>query len=84
VEVAVGSDGTRARFAVRDRGPGVEAGREERLFDAFVTTRADGAGLGLALVRRVAAEHGGDATLANRPDGGVEAVFELPRAEEDR
>jgi signal transduction histidine kinase len=66
---------------VLDRGTGIDESRADNLFDAFVTTRADGTGLGLALVRRVAEEHGGRCHLANRSGGGTEAVFWLPGAD---
>jgi two-component system, NtrC family, sensor histidine kinase HydH len=62
-------------FEVRDFGPGLPAGREARIFDAFFTTRANGTGLGLAIASRVAESHGGEITAANHADGG--AVFRL-------
>jgi signal transduction histidine kinase len=77
---AAGGGGPRARLTVRDRGPGVPAELRERAFEAFVTTKVDGTGLGLALVARVASAHGGSAELAPRPGGGTEAVLEVPRA----
>ncbi len=64
---------------VTDQGPGIEAELTGQVFDAFVTGRASGTGLGLALVRRVAEEHGGNASLTNRPHGGATAILELPR-----
>jgi signal transduction histidine kinase len=82
VEVEVGRNGRgdagSVRVAVRDRGPGIAVAIAGRAFDPFVTGRADGTGLGLAVVRRVAEEHGGRARLEPRPGGGVEAVLELP------
>ncbi len=78
VEVAVEETEGMARVVVRDHGGGLDPGLGERAFDAFVTTRAEGTGLGLALVRRVAEEHGGRCRLRNHPGGGVEAVLEIP------
>ena len=63
-----------------DEGKGLDPALGERVFDAFVTGRADGTGLGLSLVRRVAEEHGGSIELANRPEGGAEAILSLPRS----
>ena len=62
-------------FEVRDFGPGLPAGREARIFDAFFTTRTNGTGLGLAVASRVAELHGGKISASNNPAGG--AVFQL-------
>lgn len=45
-------------LSVSDRGPGIDATAHERLFDAFFTTRSQGTGVGLAVVKRIADEHG--------------------------
>jgi signal transduction histidine kinase len=79
VKVAVSAcQGGMARVTVRDHGPGIDPDLLARAFDAFVTTRAHGTGLGLAMVRRVADEHGGRSWLYNYPEGGVEAGLEIP------
>jgi signal transduction histidine kinase len=68
------------QFRVDDRGPGVPEALRGRVFERF--WRADpgngaGAGVGLALVRRVAQLHGGEARLEERPGGGTSAVLAL-------
>jgi two-component system sensor histidine kinase MprB len=67
------------RISVRDRGPGLEEGDEERIFDRFYRATAarslPGSGLGLAIVRAVAGVHGGEVFAANRPGGGAEIGF---------
>lgn len=78
IEVEVARPDGAARVSVRDRGEGIDPALAARVFDPFVTTRASGTGLGLAMVRRVAEEHGGRAWLAPRSGGGVEAGFEVP------
>lgn len=45
-------------LSVSDKGPGIDATAHERLFDAFFTTRSQGTGVGLAVVKRIADEHG--------------------------
>lgn len=68
-------------FAVADEGPGVPEPLRERVFEPFFTTRSDGTGLGLAVVRSVVCAHGGGVALATQSAGG--AVFEvrLPEAQ---
>ncbi|HGO6125565.1 MULTISPECIES: sensor histidine kinase [Burkholderia] len=65
------------RITVSDTGPGVPAEQRERIFEPFVTGRADGTGLGLAVVREVAAAHGGQAWLDDVPHG-ASFVIEIP------
>ena len=69
------------RITVADTGPGVDAALRPRLFEPFVTGRADGTGLGLAVAREMAEAHGGsltlsDPTIANQ---GATFVLELPQ-----
>jgi signal transduction histidine kinase len=75
-------DGT---IAVLDGGPGLEPGEEEHVFERFVrgssrTQRPRGSGLGLTIVRVLARRWGGEATIANRPEGGARALVRLPLA----
>jgi signal transduction histidine kinase len=66
-------------LAVEDRGPGLPPSVRERLFEPFVAGPRGGAGLGLALARRIAVLHGGEVELRDREGGGVRAVLRLPR-----
>ena len=52
-----------------DDGPGVADDLRSRLFDAFFTTRPQGTGLGLAVVKAVAEAHGGDVFLTSSNPG---------------
>jgi len=67
-----------ARLRVADTGPGVPPALRRRLFDPFVTTRPDGAGLGLFSCRRIAEDHGGTITVRRRPGGGTQFTLWLP------
>jgi signal transduction histidine kinase len=60
VFVSMRADGRAWRIRVKDSGSGVPADLQEHLFEPFATSRADGTGLGLALVREIALAHGGD------------------------
>jgi two-component system nitrogen regulation sensor histidine kinase GlnL len=62
------------RLDVIDDGAGVPPDLRDTLFQPLVSGRADGSGLGLALSREIAREHGGDLRHAGRPG---ETVFSL-------
>jgi signal transduction histidine kinase len=64
-------------FTIRDFGPGIPAGQEERIFDPFFTTRTTGTGLGLAVARRIVELHGGRLVAANASDGEGGALFRI-------
>jgi len=64
---------------VKDAGPGLQ-GSAERMFTPFYTTKAEGTGLGLALVRRIAQAHGGWVTISNLSPGAL-VVFAISREE---
>lgn len=55
------------RVDVADDGPGVPASLRDTLFEPLVSGRSDGSGLGLALAREIAREHGGELRYASRP-----------------
>lgn len=67
-------------FRVSDAGPGLRPQDIHRLCDPFFTTRADGTGLGLALVQRVAQLHAGAFEPDSRPAdlGGASFVLTIP------
>jgi len=75
VSVRVAREGERLVVTVRDHGPGIPAGEEERIFEAFHTTRTQGVGLGLAVALRIVELHGGSIIAMNHSEGG--AVFEV-------
>jgi signal transduction histidine kinase len=74
------------RVEVADDGPGFEPGDLPHVFEPlFRSDRArpaatGGAGLGLAIARRLARAHGGDVEAANDPGGGARTTVTLPRA----
>jgi two-component system, NtrC family, nitrogen regulation sensor histidine kinase NtrY len=79
--VHVGLEAPRAGevvLAVRDNGPGVAPELQGRLFEPYATTKAHGTGLGLAMVQRIAVEHGGDVVYRSVPEGGAEFRVTLP------
>ncbi len=75
--------------SVLDRGMGVPAGEERKIFEAFyrahdsLSSGIQGSGLGLTLAQRVAAEHGGSISAERREGGGSRFTLRLPLATED-
>jgi len=66
------------RIEIEDDGDGVPDAIETALFEPMISGRADGTGLGLALAREIAREHGGELTLQRRQSGSC-FVLLLPR-----
>jgi two-component system sensor histidine kinase KdpD len=83
VEIRVSSEPKELVVEVLDRGPGIPAGEEQRIFERFhrlpTAHGVEGAGLGLALCRAIVRAHGGHIEAENRPGGGAVFRFGLPR-----
>ena len=71
-----GPDGV--ELEISDSGLGVPADIRGRLFEPYFTTKADGAGLGLAIVQQIAELHGGDVICADCPQGGTAFTLRIP------
>lgn len=67
-------------FSVRDDGPGLSLNNAEKMFEALVSTKPDGLGLGLSLCRSVAEAHGGRLKAEAVPTGGTCFTMDLPMA----
>ena len=70
-------DGT-VRTSVRDYGVGVSEEMQNRLFDPFVSTKTEGLGMGLAIVRSIVESHGGTIRAENADGGGTRFEFVVP------
>ncbi|MEW6120525.1 MAG: ATP-binding protein [Pseudomonadota bacterium] len=82
IELMADDDGL--SIVVEDNGPGLPEEELEKVFEPFYRVESSrnratgGVGLGLAIVRQIARNHGGDVTLTNRPGGGLRAALRLP------
>ncbi len=66
--------------AIHDTGTGVPEKIENNLFKPFVTTKAEGMGIGLSISHAIIDAHGGHLVTARNPDGGTTFSFSLPAA----
>lgn len=80
--VSTEQDHTGVLVAVRDSGPGIDATRLERIFEAFYTTKFGGTGMGLPICRSIIDAHGGKLWAEANEPGGAVFQFTLPAAQE--
>lgn len=82
VEITFGAADGAIRVSVADRGPGLDPGERDAIFDRYYRSPSHaalpGAGLGLFIVRRIAALHGGEVRLEDREGGGCVFILTLP------
>jgi two-component system sensor histidine kinase FlrB len=69
-------------LVVQDKGPGIAPTLQEKIFEPFYTSRAQGTGLGLAVTRAVAQAHHGKVTVISKLGEGSEFCLWLPKLEE--
>ena len=81
VSTLEGNDDGRAfvELAIADNGPGLPEGFGDRWFEPYTTSKVKGTGLGLAVAKKIAEEHGGSIRAENRPSGGAVFTLWLPR-----
>ncbi len=80
LELSAAATGEGVEIHVADRGAGVPEALRERLFEAFVSSKPDGMGMGLNICRSIVELHKGRLTLAPREGGGTVFTILLPRA----
>jgi two-component system sensor histidine kinase HydH len=66
------------RISIADNGTGIPAEALTKIFMPFYTTKANGTGLGLAVVQKILVQHGGSVEARNQPAGGAEFIVWLP------
>ena len=68
-----------AYISVRDNGPGISEELADKIFEPFYTSRSQGTGLGLAVVKSVANAHQGEASLLSKPGEGAHFCIKIPK-----
>jgi signal transduction histidine kinase len=77
--VKTGADGdNEIRMEIQDSGPGIDPQRLDSIFDAFVTTKPEGMGLGLAICRTIIERHGGKISATSGSKRGATFQIVLP------
>jgi signal transduction histidine kinase len=82
IDIRVASDGPGASgglaVTIADHGPGIPADLRQRIFEPYFTTKTDGTGLGLALVRSTLEAHRGTIAVTETPGGGATFAIVFP------
>lgn len=82
VDIAIATRDGRVHLDVRDAGPGLPAGSDERIFERFYRAdparSGDGSGLGLSIARAIVEAHGGTIKARNADGGGAVVSIEVP------
>ena len=80
VAVTLSGDRTPSGVAiiVADTGAGVDPRLRDKVFEPFVSGRAGGTGMGLAVCRRIVQQHGGEISFSSRAEGGTAFRIDIP------
>jgi two-component system sensor kinase FixL len=81
IVIGARQEGKMMRISVVDNGPGIAPSEQNELFEAFVTSKASGMGLGLTISRAIIVAHGGRIWPESAPGGGAAFHFTVPIAE---
>jgi two-component system, NtrC family, nitrogen regulation sensor histidine kinase NtrY len=78
IDVTITGDGAGLAITIADHGPGIPAELRQRVFEPYFTTKDDGTGLGLALVRVTLEAHRGSISVSETPGGGATFAIVFP------
>jgi len=73
-----------AYISVRDNGPGISVELSDKIFEPFYTSRSQGTGLGLAVVKSVTNAHQGEVSLLSKPGEGAHFCIKIPKLAGER
>jgi signal transduction histidine kinase len=78
IDVGVAGEGGGVVVTIADHGPGIPEELRQRVFEPYFTTKSDGTGLGLALVRQTLEAHGATIRVDATPGGGATFTIAIP------
>ena len=79
---ATPAEGDMVEVYVSDTGPGLRPDIRDRLFQPFITSKAQGMGVGLSICRTIIESHGGRIWAEANPDGGATFRFTVPAVQQ--
>jgi two-component system sensor histidine kinase FlrB len=84
IDISAYSQGEYAYISVRDNGPGISVELADKIFEPFYTSRSQGTGLGLAVVKSVTNAHQGEVSLLSKPGEGAHFCIKIPKLAGER
>jgi len=81
LRIRSGEDETHQFMSFSDTGGGIPPEDISRVFEPYFTTKSNGSGLGLLIVRRIVRAHGGEVHIESTPGRGLNLTIRLPRAD---
>ena len=81
LRIRSGADETHQFVSFSDTGGGIAPENISRVFEPYFTTKSDGSGLGLLIVRRIVRAHGGEVIIESQRNRGLTLTIRLPRAD---
>jgi signal transduction histidine kinase len=84
ITVEVNAAGDAIHVRVRDQGRGMSAEERARALEPFYSTRPEGTGLGLTVVKRIADAHGAELVIESSPGNGTTVTVVFPRGDNGR
>jgi two-component system, sporulation sensor kinase E len=81
LRIRSGADETYQFVSFSDTGGGIAPENISRVFEPYFTTKSDGSGLGLLIVRRIVRAHGGEVIIESQQNRGLTLTIRLPRAD---
>jgi signal transduction histidine kinase len=78
IQMMINKDGDELSIIINDNGSGIPSHLQNKIFNLYYTTKANGTGIGLSLVQRIVFEHNGTIKFISEENVGTELIIKLP------